>query len=58
MIFVIIAMNEEMAQYDYLKVGNPKAIEKSIEMFHSNLMGHVSHDSLRNMKYLSLPQSL
>lgn len=44
--------DEEMEQYDYLKVGNPKAIEKSIEMFHSNLMGHVSHDPLRNMKYL------
>ncbi|MCM1381574.1 MAG: AraC family transcriptional regulator [Muribaculaceae bacterium] len=44
--------NEEMYQYDLLRMGDPKAVDEGIKMFSSDLTGHISDDPLRNYKYL------
>lgn len=41
-----------MAQYEYLKEGNPKALEEIKKMFDPNVQGHLSDHPLRNIKYL------
>lgn len=43
---------EDMAQYEYLKEGNPKALEEIKKMFDPDVQGHLSDDPLRNLKYL------
>lgn len=43
--------DEEMLQYNHLKAGDLRAIDESIAMFSGNLSGHLSNDSLRNIKY-------
>lgn len=44
--------DEEMVQYDLLRVGDLRAIEENEKIWSQNLVGHVSDDPLRNMKYL------
>lgn len=44
--------HEDMAQYEYLKEGNPKALEEIKKMFDPNVQGHLSDNPLRNVKYL------
>lgn len=44
--------DEEMKQYELMKVGDPCAIAESTRMMSSNLRGHLSDDPVRNMKYL------
>ncbi|MCM1061979.1 MAG: helix-turn-helix domain-containing protein [Eubacterium sp.] len=44
--------NEEMYQYDLLRMGDPRAVDEGIKMFSSDLTGHISDDPLRNYKYL------
>ncbi len=42
----------DMLQYEYLKEGNPKAVEASVRVFRADIQGHLSDDPLRNLKYL------
>lgn len=44
--------DEDMLQYEYLKVGNPLALEEAKKMFRAEEQGHLSDDPVRNMKYL------
>lgn len=44
--------HEDMAQYEYLKEGNPKALEEIKKMFDPDVQGHLSDHPLRNLKYL------
>lgn len=44
--------DEEMLQYNYLKVGDLRAIEEGEKMFSSSITGHLSDDPVRNAKYL------
>lgn len=44
--------HEDMAQYEYLKEGNPKALEEIKKMFNPDVQGHLSDHPLRNIKYL------
>ena len=44
--------DEEMLQYDLLRVGDMRAIEENQKIYQQNLVGHVSDDPLRNFKYL------
>ena len=42
----------DMLQYEYLKEGNLKAVEASVQVFNAKIQGHLSDDPLRNLKYL------
>ena len=44
--------DEDMLQYNYMKTGDSRAIEESIKNFNPSIQGHLSDDSLRNIKYL------
>lgn len=44
--------DEEMRQYELMKLGDPAAIPESVRMLSSDLLGHLSDDPIRNMKYL------
>ncbi len=44
--------DEEMLQYEYVKVGDPRAVDLATEIFSSNLTGKLSEDPLRNAQYL------
>ncbi len=44
--------DEDMLQYEYLKAGDPAALEEAKKMFSAGEQGHLSEDPLRNMKYL------
>lgn len=44
--------HEDMAQYEYLREGNPKALEEIKKMFDPDAQGHLSDHPLRNIKYL------
>ena len=44
--------NEDMAQYEYLKAGNPKALDEIRKMFNPDIQGHLSENPIRNIKYL------
>lgn len=44
--------SEDMLRFDLMKSGDPRAIEEGENMFASSLLGHLSDDPLRNMKYL------
>ena len=46
--------DEEMLQYDLLRVGDMRAIEENQKIYQQNLVGHLSEDPLRNMKYLMI----
>lgn len=41
-----------MRQYEYLKAGDPLSIQESEKMFSSPMLGHLSDDPVRNLKYL------
>lgn len=44
--------DEELLQYEYLREGDPRAIEESKRMFRSGITGKLSDDPLRDKKYL------
>lgn len=44
--------DEDMLQYEYLKMGDPKALREAKRMFVAAEQGHLSDDPLRNIKYL------
>lgn len=44
--------NEDEYQYQLLKAGDPKAGEETLKIIRSGLTGHVSHDPVRNAKYI------
>lgn len=44
--------DEEMLQYELLRVGNPKAVEEGGRLFCSDMNGHLSNDPLRHYQYL------
>ncbi len=43
---------EDLRQYELLRAGDPAAVEEAVQMFCSDLPGHVSDDPVRNCKYL------
>jgi Response regulator containing CheY-like receiver domain and AraC-type DNA-binding domain len=43
---------EDMHQYELLRAGDPAAVKEAVQIFSSNLPGHISDDPLRNYKYL------
>lgn len=45
---------EEMAQYELLRSGDPRAMEEHIKAKESHWSGMVSEDPLRNLKYLTV----
>ena len=44
--------DEELLQYEYLREGDPRAIEESKRLFRSGINGKLSEDPLRDKKYL------
>lgn len=50
--------HEDMAQYEYLREGNPKALEEIRKMFDPNVQGHLSDHPLRNIKYLFVASTM
>lgn len=44
--------DEELEIYDRVKAGDMQGVEISMELFTSNLSGHLSDDPVRNYKYL------
>lgn len=42
----------EMLQYEYIKNGDPRAVDLAVEIFLSGGTGRLSEDSLRNAKYV------
>lgn len=44
--------DEELLQYEYLRDGDPRAIEESKRLFRSGITGKLSEDPLRDKKYL------
>ena len=44
--------DEEMLQYDLLRLGDPRAMEESRRMWNSGTVCRISDDELRNRKYL------
>ena len=44
--------DEELLQYEYLRDGDPRAIEESMRLFRSGITGKLSEDPLRDKKYL------
>ena len=44
--------DEEMKQYELLKIGNPDAVTEGMRLFSSQYLGHLSDDPLRNIKYM------
>lgn len=44
--------DEEMLQYELLRVGNPQAVEEGSRLFCSDMNGHLSEDPLRHYQYL------
>ena len=43
---------EDVAQYEYLKAGDFKAMDEIKKMFNPKVQGHLSDDPIRNIKYL------
>lgn len=46
--------SKEMLQYEYIRSGDPRAAEEAEAMIHSDDMGHLSDDPLRNLLYLCI----
>ena len=44
--------DDDMLQYEYLKQGNPEALELGRRLFDPAVQGRISEDDLRNVKYL------
>ncbi len=44
--------DQEMLQYELLRVGNPRAVEEGNRLFCSDMNGHLSDDPLRHYQYL------
>ena len=44
--------DEELLQYEYLRVGDLRSVEESKRMFRSGITGKLSNDPLRDKKYL------
>lgn len=44
--------NEEVLSYEYVKQGDMKAVEEGIRIFHSDTVGHLSDNPLKNKQYL------